>query len=89
MDDLLAYTDRSFRNLILEEERDAVEQSIWQQINAGHANDYVYFHLVKADGTSLPVLDHGRIVESARYGKIFYVLLMDQKSMKWHYGEKY
>ena len=89
MDDLLAYTDRSFRNLILEEERDAVEQSIWQQINAGHANDYVYFHLVKADETSLPVLDHGRIVESGRYGKIFYVLLMDQKSMKWHYGEKY
>ena len=64
-------------------------QSIWQQINAGHANDYVYFHLVKADETSLPVLDHGRIVESGRYGKIFYVLLMDQKSMKWHYGEKY
>ena len=46
------------------------------------------FHLIKADGTDLFVLDHGRIVESERYGKIFYVLIMDQKSMKRHYGEK-
>lgn len=88
MDELLDYTDRSFRNLILEEERDAVEQSIWQQIEAGNSNDYVYYHMLKADGTSLPVLDHGRIVESGRYGKIFYVLIVDQESMKQHYGEK-
>lgn len=88
MDELLDYTDRSFRNLIAEEERDAVEQSIWQQIEAGHSNDYVYYHMLKADGTSLLVLDHGRIVESGRYGKIFYVLIVDQKSMKRHYGEE-
>ena len=87
MDELLDYTDRSFRNLISEEERDAVEQSIWKQIEAGHSNDYVYYHMLKADGTSLAVLDHGRIVESGRYGKIFYVLIVDQKSMKRHYSE--
>lgn len=87
MDDLLAYTQRSFRNLIQEEEQDAVEQSIWRQIKEGHSNDYVHFHLKKQDGTCLHVLDHGRIVESGRYGKIFYVLIVDWESMKRHYGE--
>ena len=87
MDDLLTYTNRSFRNLIKEDERDAVEQSIWQQVNEGHSNDYVYFHLAKEDGTYLQVLDHGRIVENGHYGKIFYVLIVDWESMKRHYGE--
>ena len=87
MDDLLGYTRRSFHNLIREDEREMVEQNIWQQIEDGHSNDYVCFHLQKQDGTFLPVLDHGRIVENGRYGKIFYVLIMDSASMKKHYND--
>ncbi len=63
MAELQEYTKGSFRNLIEEGEREQVEESIWQQIGGGHSNDYVHFHLRKADGTSLRVLDHGRIVE--------------------------
>ena len=88
MDAFLDYTDRSFKNLIRDEERDAVEKSIRQQIEEeGHSNHYVEFDLKKQDGTYLHILDHGRIVENGRYGKVFYVLLMDQKSMKRHYGD--
>lgn len=86
MDALLKYTKHSFRNLIREEEQDAVEAAIWQQIEEGHSNDYVKFCLKKEDGTCLPVIDHGRIVENGHYGKIFYVLIMDRESMKRHYG---
>lgn len=86
IDGLLAFTQGSFRNLIREDERDLVVQSIWQQIGEGHSNDYVYFHMKKEDGTCLQVLDHGRIVENGRYGKIFYVLIVDWNSIKRHYG---
>ena len=62
---------------------------VWrcQQIEAGdfENNDYVYFHLKKENGTFLQVLDHGRIVENGRYGRVFYVLLMDWNSIKKHY----
>lgn len=85
LDELLEYTSRSFRNLIREDERKNVEASIWQQIEQGHLNDYIYFHMRKEDGSCLQVLDHGRIVENGRYGRVFYVLIMDWNSIKNHY----
>ncbi len=39
----MTYTQRSFRSLIREDEREGVEQSIWQQIGTGQCNDYVHF----------------------------------------------
>lgn len=89
MDELFAYTNRSFKELIREDERGEVTQSIWEQIETGDFNDYVHFHLRKCDGTYLPVLDHGRIVENKRYGKVFYVLIMDWKLMERHYHESF
>ena len=52
-------------------------------------NDYIHFHLRRADGSYLSVLDHGRIVESQQYGKVFYVLFMDWEDMNSHYSEKF
>ena len=52
-------------------------------------NDYIHFHLRKADGSYLSVLDHGRIVESPQYGKVFYVLFMDWEDMHIHYSDKF
>ena len=85
--EFMTYTQRSFRSLIREDEREGVEQSIWQQIGTGQCNDYVHFYLKKKDGTYLKVLDHGRIVESGHYGKVFYVLIMDWDSMKEKYRD--
>ena len=81
IDELFSLTRKSFHNLIREDEQQQIETSIWKQIDAGNNNDYIHFHLRKADGTYLSVLDHGRIVDSQQYGRVFYVLFMDWEAM--------
>ena len=87
LDELLAYTGKSFRNLIRPDEQESCQKSIWSQINGGHSNDYIFFHMRKADGTYISVLDHGRIVDSVYNGRVFYVMIKDFKSLQRHYGE--
>ncbi len=89
MDELFRCTKKSFRNLIREDEQQQIEASIWEQIDGGNENDYIHFHLRKADGTYFSVLDHGRIVESLQYGRVFYVLFMDWEDMHIHYSDKF
>lgn len=78
-DELIDYTSLSFRNIIKEDEREAVEENIWKQINAleNDNNDYLSFSLKRKDGTVIPVLDHGRLINSRYYGNIFYVFIID------------
>lgn len=82
-------TKKSFRNLIREDQQKAVETSIWNQIESGNKNDYIHYQLRRQDGTYIPVLDQGRIVESERFGRVFYVLFMDWQAMQSHYSEKF
>ena len=89
MDELFRLTQKRFRNLIRQDEQQQIETSIWEQIDIGNENDYIHFHLRKADGTYLSVLDHGRIVESQQYGKVFYVLFMDWEDMHIRYNDKF
>ena len=89
IDELFSLTRKSFHNLIREDEQQLIETSIWKQIDAGNNNDYIHFHLRKADGTYLSVLDHGRIVENQQYGRVFYVLFMDWEAMHIHYSDKF
>ena len=89
MDELFRLTNKRFRSLIREDEQKQIESSIWEQIDDGNENDYIHFHLRKADGSYLSVLDHGRIVESQQYGRVFYVLFMDWEDMHIHYSDKF
>ena len=89
MDELFRLAQKSFRNLIREDEQQKIESSIWEQIDSGNENDYIHFHLRKADGSYLSVLDHGRIVNSQQYGRVFYVLFTDWEDMHIHYGDKF
>ena len=89
IDELFSLTRKSFHNLIREDEQQQIETSIWKQIDAVNNNDYIHFHLRKADGTYLSVLDHGRIVENQQYGRVFYVLFMDWEAMHIHYSDKF
>ena len=89
MDELFRLTNKRFRSLIREDEQKQIESSIWEQIDSGNENDYIHFHLRKADGSYLSVLDHGRIVESQQYGRVFYVLFMDWEAMHIHYSDKF
>ena len=82
-------TKKSFRNLIREDQQKAVEASIWNQIESGNMDDYIHYQLRRQDGTYIPVLDQGRIVESERFGRVFYVLFMDWQAMQSHYSEKF
>ena len=88
MDELLAYTRKSFCNLIRPDEQESCQKSIWSQINGGHSNDYIFFHMQKADGKYISVLNHGRIVDSVHNGRVFYVMIMDLKSLQRHYGDR-
>lgn len=85
----LSLQRRAFETLSGEDEQQQIEASIWQQIDNGNENDYIYFHLRKADGTYLSVLDHGRIVENQQYGRVFYVLFMDWADMHIRYSDKF
>ena len=67
-------------------EQQQIAASLWDQIDTGNENDYLHFHLRKANGTYFSVLDHGRIVESPQYGKVFYVLFMDWEDMHIRYS---
>ena len=87
MDELLAYTGNSFCNLIRPDEQESCQKSIWSQINGGHSNNYIFFHMRKADGKYISVLDHGRIVDSVHNGRVFYVIIMDLKSLQRHFGD--
>lgn len=87
MDELLTFTNKSFRNLIRPDEQERCQKSIWSQIDGGHSNDYIFFHMKKSDGTYISVLDHGRIVDSVHNGRVFYVMIMDLKSLQRHYGD--
>lgn len=89
LDELFKSTKKSFRNLIHEDQREAIEASIWNQIESGSENDYIHYQLRKQDGTYIPVLDQGRIVESVRFGKVFYVLFMDWQAMQVNYSTKF
>lgn len=89
LDELFKSTKKSFRNLIREDQQKAVEESIWNQIESGSKNDYIHYQLRRQDGTYIPVLDQGRIVESERFGRVFYVLFMDWQAMQSHYSEKF
>ena len=87
MDELLAYTGKSFCNLIRRDEQESCQKSIWSQIDGGNVNDYSFFHMRKADGTYISVLDHGRIVDSVHNGRVFYVMIMDLNALQTHYGD--
>ncbi len=89
LDELFKDTKKSFRNLIREDQQKAVESSIWHQIESGSNNDYIHYQLRKKDGSYIPVLDQGRIVESERFGRVFYVLFMDWQAMQNHYSDKF
>ena len=88
MDELYRVTQKRFQNLIRPDEQQ-IDASIWEQIDRGNENDYIHVHLRNADGTYLSVLDHGRIVESQQYGKVFYVLFMDLEDMHLRYSDKF
>ena len=87
LDDFMNFCNRKFSNLVHPDEREKVEKSIWRQINSQSdgANDYVQYRLATKSGDYKLIYDHGRIVDSANYGKVFYVLIIDSRFIESHF----
>ncbi|MCR5349679.1 MAG: EAL domain-containing protein [Acholeplasmatales bacterium] len=80
-DDFLRYVKGSFMGMLHPEDLDNVEASIWKQINEnsdGLDNDFVDYRIITKTGKIKHVIDNGRLVDSKYYGKVFYVILIEE-----------
>lgn len=80
LEDFQQYTGGTFRGIVHPEEYEAVEQSIWEQVRQpdSNGNDAVRYCITTKNGKVKHILDKGRLVETDIYGKVFYVLLIDE-----------
>ncbi|HBQ30978.1 MAG TPA: hypothetical protein DD660_08180 [Mitsuokella multacida] len=86
LDDFLHYTKHSFRGIVHPDDYERVNTSIWQQIYActkrrDRENDAVNYRIITKRGRVRWVIDRGRLVQSERYGRIFYVILIPDEQM--------
>lgn len=78
MDEFRELTGNSFRGMVFPEDLEAVQASIWQQINASQFDlDYVEYRIIRKDGLIRWVEDYGHFTHSESVGDIFYVFLAD------------
>ncbi|MCR5439700.1 MAG: EAL domain-containing protein [Selenomonas sp.] len=84
MEELLLFVQGSFRNLILPEDRDAVEKSIWNQImhQEGSRIDFEAFRIVTRKGNVRYVHAIGRLVRNLQHGEVFYTFLYDDAQQR-------
>lgn len=80
LEDFQQYTGGTFRGIVHPEEYEAVEQSIWEQVRQpdSNGNDAVRYCITTKNGKVKHILDKGRLVETDIYGKVFYVVLIDE-----------
>lgn len=71
----MEHVHSSFRGVVCPEELEQVEQSIAEQVAVNEDQmDYVTYHIVRKDGTRIPVVDYGRLID--RDGvNVFYVFI--------------
>lgn len=71
-------TGNSFNGIVHPDDLDAVEESIWEQIQNDKYNmDYVEYRIIRKDGTVRWVEDYGHLTHSSLYGDVFYVFIDD------------
>ena len=81
-EDFMEHVHGSFKGIVSPEELDQVEESIAQQIKDHYREmDFVKYHIVRKDGTKVPVVDYGHLAHQD--GKdIFYVFLYEEEKQK-------
>jgi hypothetical protein len=75
-----------FQSFIYPEDRSAVEESIWNQIESQqktekgrqYLEDYVEYRVVTKDGRVIPVIDVGRLIHDEFHGDIFFVFIHER-----------
>lgn len=78
MEEFRTLTGGSFRGIVAPEDLEAVEESIWQQVDASQYDlDYVEYRIIRKDGAVRWIEDYGHFVRDTSVGDIFYVFLAD------------
>lgn len=82
LEEFQQFTGGTFRGIVHPEEYEAVEQSIWEQVQQPNSdgNDAVRYRIITKSGQVKCILDKGRLVETDVYGKVFYVLMIDESN---------
>ena len=81
-EDFMEHVHGSFKGIVSPEELDQVEESIAQQIKDHYREmDFVKYHIVRKDGTKVPVVDYGHLAHQDGKG-IFYVFLYEEENQK-------
>lgn len=75
-EDLMDYTGRAFDGIVYEKDRERVNREIYQQVGHGR-NDYVGYRVKTKDGQIKEVFDNGKLVDEDRFGRVFYVVILD------------
>lgn len=75
-DELMNYTGRTFDGVVYEADRERVNREIDQQIERG-SYDYVDYRIKTMDGRIKEVFDNGKLVDEDRFGRVFYVVILD------------
>lgn len=77
--DFMEHVHGSFKGVVSPEELDEVEESIAQQIKAHHREmDFVRYHIIRNDGSRLPVVDYGHLAHQDGRD-VFYVFLYEEQ----------
>ncbi len=78
MEEFRALTGDSFRGLVHPDDLEAVERSIWEQIEASQYDlDYVEYRIRRKDGAIRWIEDYGHFAHTGHLGDIFYVFAAD------------
>lgn len=78
MEQFRKHTGNSFKGIVHPEDLEAVEESIYEQIEHNQDDlDYVEYRIIRADGQIRWLEDYGHFVHSEILGDIFYVFVGD------------
>lgn len=81
-EEFMEYVHGSFMGLVHPDDLNHTEASIWKQINESKGdvdNDFVEYRIITKKGNVKRIIDNGRLVESKFYGKVFYVILIEEE----------
>lgn len=77
VEEFLDHTKGSFRHFVHEEDINAVEDSIWEQVSRQHGFDRICYRIKTKSGRLTSVEDFGRLVESEDERPVFYVFVSE------------
>lgn len=78
MEEFREWTGNSFRGIVHPEDIEAVEESIWQQIdNSQYDLDYVEYRIIQKGGQERWIEDYGHFIHHEKAGDFFCVFVSD------------